>query len=79
MNYIFSIEVKSHQRDKLVYRCQILGGKGCGKSSFVRGLVGKQQAPALLDQEELGEAVTVKAITLPDSTSPIYLVVYRQP
>ena len=68
----FAIEVKSHQRNKLVYRCQVLGGKGCGKSSFVRGLVRKEQAPA---EEELGDAVTVKAITLPESTSPIYLVV----
>lgn len=67
--------MKSHERNKLVYRCQVLGGKGCGKSSFVRGLVGKEQASAFTDMDEIGDAVTVKAITLPDSTSPIYLVV----
>lgn len=66
--------MKSNQRNKLVYRCQVLGGKGCGKSSFVRGLVMKEQVPVFVDMEE-GEAVTIKAITLPDSASPIYLVV----
>lgn len=66
-------EIKSNQRTKLVYRCQVLGGKGCGKSSFVRGLLGKGQMAIPADVEV--EAVSIKAITLPNSASYVYLVV----
>ena len=67
-------EVPVSQHSKIVYHCQVLGGKGCGKSSFVRGLVGKEMA---LVPEELQyeEAMSIKALTLPSSTSPIYLLV----
>ena len=67
-------EVGLSQHTKLVYRCQVLGGKGCGKSSFIRGLVGKEMAlvPEELQEEE---AMSIKALTLPSSTSPVYLLV----
>ncbi len=68
------LEVRSTERNKLVYRCQLLGGKGCGKSAFVRGLVGKEKMQVSAEMEE-GEAVSIKAITLPNSASPVYLVV----
>ena len=73
VNVCCCAEVRSTERNKLVYRCQVLGSKGCGKSCFVRGLLGKGlQVPADLDE---GEAVTIRAITVPNSTSPVYLVV----
>ena len=31
------------QRVKSVYHCQVLGERGSGKSTFVRGLIGKEQ------------------------------------
>lgn len=69
-----SAEVKSTERNKLVYRCQVFGGKGCGKSSFVRGLLGKKSSQVSTDLEE-GEAVAIRAVTLPNSTASVYLVV----
>lgn len=66
--------MKSSERNKLVYRCQLLGGKGCGKSAFVRGLVGKEKL-IVSDELEEAEAVAIKPITLPNSTTPVYLVV----
>ena len=36
-------EVQPGDRQKSVFRCRVLGSKACGKSAFVRGLVGKEQ------------------------------------
>lgn len=69
-----SSEVKSTERNKLVYRCQVFGGKGCGKSSFVRGLLGKESSQVSTDLEE-GGSVSIRAVTLPNSTASVYLVV----
>lgn len=73
-----NLEVRSAERNKLVYRCQLLGGKRCGKSAFVRGLVGKEKMLVSAEMEE-AEAVAIKAITLPNSASPVYLVVCAAP
>ena len=50
-----------------------MGDKECGKSTFVRGLIGKEEC---LNPDEAGdEAMTVRALTLPNSSKHIYLVV----
>ena len=36
-------EVRPHERQKSVYRCRVMGSKNCGKTTFVRGLIGKEQ------------------------------------
>lgn len=64
-------EVKATQRNKTVYHCQVLGGQGCGKTALVQGLVGKELVGAPSDME----SVAVKALTVPNSVEPIYLVV----
>lgn len=64
-------EVRSNERNKLVYRCLVLGSTGCGKSSFVRGLIGREQVAASMEE---GDAVAIKTITLPNSTSSVYLM-----
>ena len=68
-------EVQAHERDKSVYRCRVLGSTECGKSSFVRGLVGKELSDAQSDV--MGEeAMSVCALTLPNVNKEIYLVVF---
>ena len=70
------VEVRPHERDKMVYRCRVLGSMECGKSSFVRGLVGKETSDALSDI--VGEeAMSVRALTLSNVNKEIYLVVSR--
>ena len=67
-------EVQAHERDKSVYRCRVLGSMECGKTQFVRGLVGKENSEPLSD--EIGEeAMSVRALTLPNVNKEIYLVV----
>ena len=62
------------QHKKTVYRCQVLGGKGCGKSSFVRGLVGKalEEVP---EEVQVEESMSIRSLTLPSSAAPVYLLV----
>ena len=38
---VYILEVAPHDRQRKVYWCRVMGGRGCGKSGFVRGLVGK--------------------------------------
>lgn len=66
-------EVRPHERQKSVYRCRVLGSKNCGKTTFVRGLVGKEQSP--YPDIEGEEAVSVKSLTLAESH--IYLVLHE--
>jgi len=67
-------EVGLGQLKKSVYKCQVMGGRGCGKSSFVRGLVGKGLAP-VPEELQVEEAMSVKSLTLPDVPGPVYLLV----
>ena len=67
-------EVSAHERDKSIYRCRVMGSMDCGKTCFVRGLVGKENAEPPSD--EVGEeAMSVRALTLPNVNKEIYLVV----
>ena len=68
------LEVQPHEREKSVYRCRILGSMECGKSSFVRGLVGKENEGPHADIVG-DEAMSVRALTLPNLNKEIYLVV----
>ena len=40
---VHGTEVRAGERVKCVYHCQVLGGRGSGKTSFVRGLIGNEQ------------------------------------
>ncbi len=68
------LEVAAGQLKKSVYFCQVLGGKGCGKSAFVHGLVGKgtEKIPEELQEED---ALSIRSLTLPAVSSPVYLLV----
>ena len=67
-------EVQPHEREKTVYRCRVMGNMESGKSSFVRGLVGKENSEALPDVVG-DESMSVRALTLPNAGKEIYLVV----
>ena len=71
------LEVQPHERDKSVYRCRVLGSMECGKSSFVRGLVGKENVEPHADIVG-DESMSVRALTLPNDNKEIYLVVSKR-
>ncbi len=64
------LDVEPTDPERNVYHCRVLGGKGCGKTSFVRGLIGQSKVAG--DGEE---AMTIKGLTLPNTQQLIYLVV----
>ena len=65
------LDVEAMDPDRSVYHCRVLGGRGCGKTSFVRGLIGQSEVAA----EDGEEAMTIKGLTLPDTQRQVYLVV----
>ena len=67
-------EVALGQLKKSVYTCQVMGSRGCGKSSFVRGLIGKGLAP-VPEELQVEEAMSIKSLTLPATPGPVYLLV----
>ena len=40
---VFISEIRPHERHKSVFRCCVFGSKNAGKTSFIRGLIGKDQ------------------------------------
>lgn len=64
------VDVEPTDPERSVYHCRVLGGKRCGKTSFVRGLIG--QSEVVGDGEE---AMTIKGLNLPNTQQLIYLVV----
>ena len=65
------LDVEAMDPDRSVYHCRVLGARGCGKTSFVRGLIGQSEVAA----EDGEEAMTIKGLTLPDTQRQVYLVV----
>jgi len=63
-------DVEADDGDRVVFTCRVMGSTGCGKTSFVRGLIGKGDTPS--DGEE---ALTIKGLTLPSTQHISYLVV----
>ena len=37
------LEIRPHERHRSVFRCCVFGSKNAGKTSFIRGLIGKDQ------------------------------------
>jgi Ras family protein T1 len=70
-------EVRSGQKVKSVYHCQVLGERGGGKSTFVRGLIGREQVVGQGEEEgeEEEEAVTIRS--LPVAGSTVYLILHE--
>ena len=42
-HFCFCVEVHFHDDRKNVYRCKVFGSRKSGKTTIVRGLVGKQE------------------------------------
>ena len=64
------VDVEPSDPERCVYNCRVMGGRECGKTSFVRALIGQQDVGGDDD-----EAMTIKGLTLPDTQSIKYLVV----
>lgn len=74
-NLITAIEeVQFHDKRKSVYRCKVFGSRRSGKTTIVRGLVGKHQVQTTPDEEEM-EAVSIKS--LPIAGRQMHLILHE--
>ena len=67
-------EVRPHERQKSVYRCRVMGSKDCGKTTFVRGLIGKEQVNSkFLRRSFLPLIILSSSLPSPSSPPPFIL------
>lgn len=65
------IELQPRDKSRKVYRCRVMGSRGCGKTSFCRSLIVKDKN-ALLDKDE-NDTICIKS--LPLGNTSVYLIV----
>lgn len=66
-------EVLPRDKSKTVFRCKIMGGRGCGKTTFCRALILKSKESLLQRDED--EVICIKSLSA--GNSRIYLILHE--
>ncbi|XP_003388429.2 PREDICTED: mitochondrial Rho GTPase 1-A-like [Amphimedon queenslandica] len=66
-------EVQPRGHEKSVFRCRVMGGRGCGKTTFCRSLISKMKDVTKDGDED--EVICIKSVT--SANRRIYLVLHE--